>query len=280
MHADVTPIVGTAALAGVALYAAACLVIYLWQDRLIYRRSRRKPDRARAGLDDMLEVRLLTDDGVAIYAWYKSPANGRKVLLYLPGAFGHVGHRGKRLRCYLKQGFGCLILAYRGFSGNGGRPTEPGLVSDGAAAVLFLERHGIPSSQIVLYGESLGAAVAVRLATRFPVAGLVLEAPFSSLLKLAAEKLLIFPVGLMLRDRFLSADVIADVHCPVLIFHGTKDRITRSSHANLLFVRANAPKMLWRVVGAGHFDLYNFGADAAVVDFLDRLSGAQPNFRG
>jgi uncharacterized protein len=250
------------------IYVTAAFVLFFAQNWLIYRRSRQKPDRERAGLSDMAEVRLLTEDKAEIYAWYKGPTAGRTVLLYLPGNYGHIGNRGQRLRYFLDCGLGCLIVAYRGFSGNGGRPSERGLVEDGRAAIGFLEAQGILANRIVLCGESLGAAIAVRLATLFPVEGLVLEAPFSDLAVLATEKLRVFPIKLMLRDRFASSALIGEVRCPVLILHGTNDRFVPPRHSQDLYARAGSTKVLRTLDGAGHYDLYKFGAAKIIVDFM------------
>jgi uncharacterized protein len=253
------------------LYVTACAALYLGQERLIFRRSRQHPDRMRAGLEDMEEVSLEAEDGVRTYAWYKPPRTAARLLLYLPGDYGHVGHRGRRLRFFLDRDLGALVLAYRGFSGNGGRPSEEGLARDANAALAFLARNNIAARRIVIYGESLGGAVAVGLAAGCAPAGLVLEAAFANFADLAAEKLWLFPVRLMLHHRFPSADLIASVRAPILILHGTSDRTVPFRHAERLFARACNPKSLWPAVGAGHFDLYEFGAGEIVCDFIARL---------
>ncbi|MBW8269049.1 lysophospholipase [Caldovatus aquaticus] len=147
-------------------------------------------------------VRLATEDGERLAAWWRAPAApGRAVLLYSPGNAGTLAHRRHRAAALAAEGRGLLVLSYRGYAGSTGRPSEEGLAR--AAHAFVAERH--PEAPPVLFGGSLGSGVAVRLASGRRVAGLVFEAPFSSAVDVARAAFRFVPVGLPMRDRFDSA---------------------------------------------------------------------------
>jgi fermentation-respiration switch protein FrsA (DUF1100 family) len=127
----------------------------------------------------------------------------------------------------------------------------------------------------VVYGESLGTGVATRVASEHPAAALVLEAPYTSMAAMAATQFPYFPVRLMLKDRFDSLSRIARVRAPILIMQGELDQIVPPALGRELFAAAPEPKEFWSVPDGGHDDLFDFGADEAVLDFLQRrVSGA------
>jgi uncharacterized protein len=165
---------------------------------------------------------------------------------------------------------GVLMPGYRGYGGNGGRPTEAGLYADAAAAMDFLAKEGIAADRIVLYGESLGTGVATHLASRHQVGALVLEAPYTSITAMAMSQFFFMPVSLMLQDRFDSLSRIAQVKAPILIMQGERDRVVPPELGRELFAAAPEPKELWSAPEGGHEDLYSYGAPATVLDFIRR----------
>jgi len=195
------------------------------------------------------------------------------VLVYLHGNAGSLAHRASKVWPYLDRGWGVLLVAWRGYSGNPGRPTEEGLYRDGRAAVGFLDRQGIAPNRIVLYGESLGSGVAVQLATERTPGALVLEAPFSSLVDAGAAHYPIFPVRWVVRDRFDSLAKIGAARAPVLVMHGERDQVVPVGLGRRLLDAAREPKQGVFVPQAGHNDLYDFGAAEAVIAFVDRYRG-------
>ncbi len=259
------------ALAGYAVLVGA---MYLGQRRLLYFPDPTAPDPASWGVPEMAAVRVDTADGLDLLAWYRAAADGRPTLVFFHGNAGHIGYRGGKMRPYLDAGFGVLLLAWRGYSGNSGSPAEDGLYHDGRAALSFLAQAGVPPSRVVLYGESLGSAIAVQLATEMapgqPVAALVLESPFTSTADVAAHHYWYMPVRYLVRDRFETERKIGSIGAPLFIVHGEEDRIVPVDHGRALFEAASEPKEARFIPAAGHNDIYDFGAADAVIDFLDR----------
>jgi hypothetical protein len=194
------------------------------------------------------------------------------VILVAHGNAGHIGHRSAKFAPLALAGYGLFLLEYRGFGGNPGSPTEEGLNEDGRAAFAWLEGHGIASQRIVLYGESLGTGVAVRLADEHDTAALVLEAPFTSIGAVAARHYWYVPFAShLVLDRFDAASRIARIDEPVLMVAGGRDDVVPPELSRALYEQASEPKELWIAPEAGHNDLYEHGAAEAVAGFLARV---------
>lgn len=220
----------------------------------------------------MRPVTLQTEDGLALLAWWAPPrAPDRPVIVFFHGNAGHIGYRGPKLRIFLDRGYGVLIPAWRGYSGNPGKPHEAGLYADGRAALRFLDEQEIPDAQRVFYGESLGAAVAVELAAGGAGGAMVLEAPFTALPEVAAAHYPIFPARRLVKDRFDSAAKIGRVRIPMLVVHGERDAVVPVRFGRALLAAANEPKEGAFIANAGHNDLYRFGVSGRVIGFIDRL---------
>jgi hypothetical protein len=162
------------------------------------------------------------------------------------------------------------MLEYRGYGGNPGSPSETGLYADGAAALDFLDHQGIMPNRLVLYGESLGSGVAVRMAGQHEIAGLILEAPFTSVAQVAQYHYPFVPASLLVRDRFDSLSRIRAVKVPILILHGGRDTVIPMRFGRALLDAAPGPKEGWFAPEAGHGDLARFGALDAVAVFLEQ----------
>jgi len=195
---------------------------------------------------------LTTEDGIEILSWYKKPQDGKKIILYFHGNAGNLGDRNHKFEAFSQAGFGVMAVSYRGYFGSRGEPSEAGLINDGKAAFKFLLDDGYLPRDIVLYGESLGSGVAVQLASKFDVAGLVLEAPFSSVIEVAKRSYWFVPVSLILKDKFESIKFMPQVSAPVLIFHGTADGIVPITEGKKLFAAVKSHKQFIEVQGAGH----------------------------
>ncbi len=229
------------------------------------------PDVALAGVPEFSAVTVTTTDGLTLLAWHRPATDQDKpTLVYFHGNAGHIGHRGPKVRPFLDAGFGLFLLAWRGFGGNLGSPSEEGLYHDGRAALDFISQSGVPSSRIVLYGESLGAGVAVQMATERDVGAVVLEAPFTSAADVAARHYWYLPARYMVLDRFDSKAKIDRIGAPLLIVHGEQDRVVPVAHGRALFDAANDPKEAKIIPAAGHNDLYDYGAAEAIIEFLGR----------
>ncbi|MDA1326852.1 MAG: alpha/beta hydrolase [Proteobacteria bacterium] len=256
---------------GAGLYLLILLVLYFMQRSMIYLPNPTRPEPAAWHVADMSAVSLKTEDELSLLAWWKPPADGRPAIVFFHGNGGHIGHRGSKVRGFLDRGYGVLLVAWRGYGGNEGAPTEAGLYADGRAALRFLEQQGIGTKEIVLYGESLGSGVAVELASRGAGQALVLEAPFTSLAAAAADRFPLFPVRWLIRDRFDSQSKIGKVTAPLLIIHGEADVVLPVSLGRALLEKANEPKQGVFIPRAGHNNLYDFGGGGIVLAFLDKI---------
>jgi len=241
------------------------------QRRMMYFPDTDLPDPVQAGVADMAPIRLETADGLTLTSWYR-PAQGpnRVTLVYFHGNAGHIGGRGDKVRPYLNAGHGVLLVGYRGYGGNPGTPTEDGLYADGRAALTFLTEQGIETG-IVLYGESLGTGVAVRMASEHHVAAVVLEAPYTSIADVAAAAYRFVPVRLLLRDRFDSLSRVTAIGAPLYLLHGEQDTTIPVHFGRRLFAAAAEPKQARFFAGAGHTDLYEHGGAEAVLGFIASL---------
>ena len=167
-------------------YLALIALLFLFQRNLLYHPSATVPTPAESGVGEMRVVGLRTEDGLTLQAWYAAPRTaGGPVVVYFCGNAGHIGYRAFKVRRLLDAGFGTLLVGYRGYGGNPGRPTEVGFYADGRAALQFLAGEGVAPGRIVLYGESLGSGVAVQLAAARKVAAVILDAPYTSMIEMA-----------------------------------------------------------------------------------------------
>ena len=263
------PLLGFAAVG----YAALVGGLYLFQRQLLYLPDRTRPELAGLAELGVREVTLSTDDGLSLLSWYLPPHPGRPVIAYFHGNGGHIGYRFERLLRFAREGYGVLMLEYRGYGGNPGTPTEAGFYTDAGAALAFLKREGVAPNRLVLYGESLGSAVAVQLATQHEVAALILEAPPTSVAEVAQCHFPFVPAARMVTDRFNSRSRINRVKVPILILHGESDRVVPIRYGRTLFKAAPEPKEAWFVPEAGHEDLARYGALDVVVAFIERRLG-------
>jgi uncharacterized protein len=257
-----------AAAAGV--YGGIVGTLFLGQRRLLFRPGGSRPELGELASSGVAEVSVRTRDGLSLVSWYRPPEAGRPVVLYLHGNGGHIGYRAERLRRFVEAGYGALMLEYRGYGGNPGTPSERGLYADAEAAATFLENEAIPPHRVVLWGESLGSAVAVHLAAERPVAGVVLEAPFTSVAAVAQLHYAFVPAAMLVRDRFDSLSRIGRIAAPLLVLHGGRDRVVPIRLGRSLFDAASEPKEGWFVPEAEHEDLAAFGALEAAIAFIER----------
>jgi uncharacterized protein len=254
-------------LIAVAAFGGFVAVMYAVQRSLLYHPDRLRTDPAAAGLSGAEEIVLDTADGEKVIVWHVPPRPGRPLLLYFHGNAGTLAYRAERFRALTADGAGLVALSYRGYSGSTGSPSEAGLMLDAEAAYRFAgTRH--PDARLVVFGESLGTGVAVALASRHPVASVILESPYTSIADVAAAIYWFLPVRRLLKDRFYSDRLIAKIAAPVLIMHGERDAVVPFAFGERLFALAAEPKRFARFPNAGHADLDRHGAMAAVRAFL------------
>lgn len=263
-------------LAPAAGYLALCGWLFLRQRRLLFLPTPEPLDPARlAGAGDFRLVEAASGDGLALaHLWLAPAAPAGPVLLACHGNAGNAGERAGKLRAALPEGWGLLLVEYRGYAGNPGRPSEAGLAADAAGALAWLEGRGVAPGRVALYGESLGSGVVVRLAAataaeRRPVAGVVLEAPFTSIAAAAQHHYPYVPARWLVRDRFDSLGRIGGIAAPLLILHGRRDAVVPYAMGERLLAAARPPKRLLSLDAGAHADLHDFPeVPAAVRRFL------------
>ncbi len=251
-------------------YGGLLTALYLMQRAIMYpvpQVERVAP--AAAGLPQAQELALETADGERIVAWHVPPGAGKPVILFFHGNGEVLPWRVPRFRALVEDGTGLIAVSFRGYGGSTGTPSEAGLIADGEAAYRFAAARYAPG-RIVPFGYSLGSGVAVAVAAHHPVGGLILEAPYTSTVDIAAAAFPYLPVRWLLRDRYHSDRRIGSVRAPVLVMHGVLDRVIAIGFGERLFALANEPK---RMVQSAETDHVNCD-DAAVVDAVrDFLAG-------
>src|ERR1700761_3505506 len=227
---------------------------------------------AAAGLPEAEEHVLTTADGEKVIVWHVAAKPGRPVVLFFHGNGDFLAGRVNRFRNLVSDGTGLVALSFRGSAGSTGSPSEEGLLKDAAAAYAFTAAR-YDAGRIVAWGFSLGTGVAVAIASEHPVAKLILEAPYTSTVDLAASLLPIVPVSLLMRDQFHSDQRISRVTAPLLIMHGEADPVINIRFGERLFAIAHEPKKFVRFPCGGHERLDQFGAIETARRFMGAPSG-------
>jgi len=257
---------------------ASGAVALLWsqQRRLIYFPSPGPVPSAAAVLPGARDVVLRAEDGITLGAWF-IPAPGAHrgpAVLICNGNAGDRSLRAPLAAALNGAGLSVLLFDYRGYGGNPGRPSEDGLAADARAAQAWLAAQPeVDPARIAYFGESLGAAVAVGLATERAPAALVLRSPFTSLADVGRVHYPWLPVGLLLLDRYPSIDRIGSLTAPLLVIAGDRDDIVPPSLSERLFVAAPEPKWFLQMRGAGHNDPELLDGDQLTREVVRFLSG-------
>lgn len=239
------------------------LPLLLWYEpRLIYyphfptRQHEQTPNTLGFAFED---VHLTAQDGTKVHGWFVPVSDSSApTILFLHGNAGNISHRVERLEIFRDLGVHLLLLDYRGYGQSEGIPNENGTYGDALAAYQWLIQKGADPKQIVIYGESLGTAIAVDLAAKQPCGGVVLEAPFTSIGDMAQKMFPVLPVRRLVRNRYDSLSKIAQIQAPLLIFHSRTDEVIPFRHAERLAAASHA--RLVELQG-GHSDLFLVSAE-------------------
>jgi pimeloyl-ACP methyl ester carboxylesterase len=246
-------------------YALVVLVAWLIQERLAFPAPRAPvPDPRAAGVARGERIELLLDDHTRLAGWFvppmAPPAGGRGPgLVWCYGNGENIAAIAPVLRDFAPPQAALLVLDYPGYGGSAGRATEAGLYATAEAAYQSLAaRRGVDPARVYVYGRSIGSAAAVRLASRHPVAGLVLDSPFTSAWDMSRAHYAILP-RFILRLSLDNVRAIAAVRCPALVFHGTADRLAPVEMGRRLAAAAPGGAELVLIEGAGHNETYALG---------------------
>ena len=242
----------------IASYGLLIAVVYLMQSRMLYLPGVAGRTLTMTPLDvgmDYQDVFIETADGVTVHGWFVA-GRSSQVLLFFHGNAGNISHRLDSIRQFLDLGLSVLIIDYRGYGQSGGKATESGIYRDADAAWRYLtEDRGISASDIVVFGRSLGASVASRLAAQHQPLALIVESSFTSVPDIAAELYPWLPARLLSRFNHATRDYARNVRCPVLVVHSRDDEIIPYHHGEQIYATANEPRTLLTLRG-GHNDAF------------------------
>lgn len=264
---------GTTVILGLilAVYLGVNALAYTNQREMMYIPSTERVSPADIGLDSVDEVTLATGSNVKLISWFARPKNNRPTVLFFHGNAGAVSHRAYRFHELMAHGCGVFVLGYPGYGGNAGEPSEANFHEASRLAYDYLRASGIESSDIIIYGESIGSGVAVQLAAEVSAKGLILEAPMSSAIDVAREHYPYLLVGLFLKDRYRSDEFIDKIDMPLLVIHGEQDAIIPLQLGKKLVDRAVEPKTLVVIEGAGHNNLSQFSTGSIAREFIESI---------
>jgi len=261
-----------------ALYLLIVGVVYVFQRNLMYAPGHHMETPTHVGVSEMEAVSVETGDGLVIESWYAAGDPGKPTIVLFHGNAGTLDDRAFKARQFLDAGYGVALAGYRGFGRNPGKPDEQGLYSDARAILDHVDKIAPDETGIVLYGESLGSGVAVQMAYEAVIApgsswkrrmaGLILEAPFTSMADAAASHYPWLPARMLVWDRFDSIEKIGGVEAPLLVIHGRRDRTVPFRQGVSLFDAAPEPKQAVWLEEAGHVNVYDFGAADHILEWL------------
>ncbi len=226
----------------VLIYIIFAFILYNSQRSLMYlpTENNYSGDELTVTID---KIKIKNDDNIELLAWYhEKDIEKYKTILFLHGNAGSLENRIHKINHFNDMDVNFLIISWRGFSGNKGQPTEKGLYNDAKSGVDWLKNKGIKKENIIIYGESLGTGVATEIAQNNNFAGVILESPFTSMVAAAKSNYPIFPIRLLLKDKYESDKKIKNIKSPILIMHGEVDKVVPFWMGKKLYKLANQPK--------------------------------------
>ena len=256
----------------VFLYFFVLVFLYFYQRNLLYHPNENNYSGDKISVD-IKKVKIQTSDNIELLGWYhEKNLRDYKTLVYFHGNAGTLENRIHKLNHFQDMNINFLIIAWRGFSGNNGKPTEQGLYEDGKSAINWLAKKGIDEKNLVIYGESLGTGVATHLSQNKNYAGIILETPFTSMVDAAKIFYPYIPVNLLLKDRFENYKKVKNINSPILVMHGEIDQIVPFSMGKKIYELANEPKYSYFTKYDNHMMEYDEKLVLALKSFLKSLN--------
>ncbi len=263
----------------IGVYTIFTGLLFVFQSHYIYYPARSLiADPSNIGLT-FEEVSLETADGVELFGWFIPGEGNRGVILFCHGNAGNISHRLESIQLFHRLGLGVFIFDYRGYGLSDGKPTEHGTYQDAEAAWWYLtKQRRVNPGEIIIFGRSIGGAVASWLAQKHPSGALILESTFTSLPNIAASLYPYLPVRLLLRFEYNTSEHLSRIYCPVLIVHSPDDEIMPFRQGQLLFDMANEPKSFLEISGTHNEGFitsgrhYEEGLNAFIVQYVEHKS--------
>ena len=255
----------------ILIYIIIAFILYNSQRSLMYlpTENNYSGDKLTVSID---RIKIKNDDNIELLAWYhEKDIEKYKTILFLHGNAGSLENRIHKINHFNDMDVNFLIVAWRGFSGNEGKPTENGLYIDAKSAVKWLTNKGVNEKDIIIYGESLGTGVGTEIAQNKNFAGIILESPFTSMVAAAKSNYPIFPIRLLLKDKYESDKKIKNIKSPILIMHGEVDKIVPFWMGKKLYELANQPKYSYFPKYDDHMMDFNQDLINVIRKFLNRI---------
>ncbi|MFI5399243.1 MAG: alpha/beta hydrolase [Candidatus Binatia bacterium] len=212
---------------------------------------------------------ITTQDKVRLHAWYAARRGARPTLVRSHGNGGNIAGRADVLLALAARGLNVLAYDYRGYGKSGGRPCEAGVYLDAQAAYDSERRRGVPAARIICFGESLGGAVSIYLASTRPCAGVAVVSTFTSIRDVARHHF--GPLSFLVGNQFDALASICDLAVPILVVHGDRDEVVPFELGKGLFGAANHPKRFFPAAGAHHNDIF---AHPGLIDAIAEFAHA------
>ena len=256
----------------VSIYFFILISTYIFQRNLLYHPKENNyfGDTLTVEIE---KVKINTQDGIELLSWYHNKnLNSYKTILFLHGNAGSLENRIHKINHFKEMNVNFLLISWRGFSGNKGKPTEKGLYEDAKSAVAWLKSKGVNENNIIIYGESLGTGVATEIAQNKNFAGIILESPFTSMVDAGKNKYPYLPVRLLLKDKYESNRKIKNIKSPILIMHGKVDNLVPFDMGKKMYELANEPKYYYFSEYDDHMMEYNEKLLQVLKDFISSLN--------
>jgi len=256
----------------VSIYFFILISTYIFQRSLLYHPKENNYFGDTLAVE-IEKVKINTQDGIELLSWYHNKnLNSYKTILFLHGNAGSLENRIHKINHFKEMNVNFLLISWRGFNGNKGKPTEKGLYEDAKSAVAWLKSKGVNENNIIIYGESLGTGVATEIAQNKNFAGIILESPFTSMVDAGKNKYPYLPVRLLLKDKYESNKKIKNIKSPILIMHGKVDNLVPFDMGKKMYELANEPKYYYFSEYDDHMMEYNEKLLQVLKDFISSLN--------
>lgn len=257
----------------ILFYSILCALLYFSQRSMLY-----FPGGAREDVTSLTQfkpdiIKVESEEGITFNAWYWPAKENKPTILFFHGNGQAYQFWINKMMTYHAQGYGIFFTDYRGYGGVGGAPTEQGLYTDARAHInALMAETGLTPNSLVYYGESLGTGVAIQMATEFPPKAIILESAYSATDDVAKSRYWMFPVDLLMKDKFRSIDKVSTLTMPKFQIHAQKDQVIPAQFGQALFDAMPEPKKWVSIKNGGHNDLYDNGAQLHISDFLSTIT--------
>ena len=253
-----------------ASYFSISMFMYIFQRTFMYHPNVKNTDLTPIQFN-YKEVIINSENDIKLKSWFAYENPNNKTILFFHGNAGELGARVYKLNKFHDLDLNFLIISWRGFSGNKGKPTEQGLYKDAKNAVVWLEDKGIKKKDIILYGESLGTGVAVELATKDQYSGIILESPYTSMIDMGKRFYPFLPIRILQKDKYSSLKKLKKVKSPILVLHGKSDKLVPFYMGKKIYDAANEPKYYYFPEFDNHMMTYDENMLKTLSNFLNEI---------